>query len=552
MTDASGASDVPDALVEYPDRILYDGVIRTVDPDESVAEAVAVRDGRFLAVGDTDDVRALAGPDTVEHDLEGRTVVPGLVDSHLHLRQVGMDLDRVTLFDARSHQDVLNAIGAEAESLPDGEWVLAGWGWHESQLEEDRLPTRSQLDSVAPDNPVFVPRGAHVAVLNSAALDRAGIDASTADPDGGTIVRDPESGDPNGVVLETARTELVEPVLPEHGYKDYVADVERAMTELNSRGVTAAMEPGLEREELRAFQEVAVEGDATVRTDALVRVYSADDVRDAGSYFYRDFGDAMLKVGGVKYMLDGGVEGARLSEPYRVVEDVQEQEAYHGHFLLPEGGIDELHEIYRLAAERGHQAQTHVVGDAAIETLLDAYEAASEVRDLEPLRWTAMHVFLPREEHFERMRDLGVLPTVQNHPTYLGRNMELLWGEVRAAGAIPIRTLLDDGLRVAGGTDAPVVPWFPFESIWWMVTRRTVTTGELGPEEAIEPNEALRLWTRDAAYSMRWEDEIGSIEPGKRADLAVLDRDIVTCPDDDIRDTNVELTMVGGDVVHER
>jgi len=323
------------------------------------------------------------------------------------------------------------------------------------------------------------------------------------------------------------------------------------MDELNSRGVTAAMEPGLERDELRAFQRVAVDGDPTVRTAMYVRVYEPDDVREAGSYFHAGFGNDVLKVGGVKYMLDGGVEGARLSEPYRVVDEVQEQEDYYGHFLLPEGGEDALYEVFELAAERDHQVQTHVVGDAAIDLLLDAYEAANEVRDIEPLRWTAMHVFLPTDEQIDRMKKLGVLPTVQNHSTYLGRNMELLWGEERAADAIPVRTLLDAGLTVGGGTDAPVVPWHPFESIWWLVTRNTVTAGTLGPAEAIEPAEALRLWTRDAAYTMHWEDEIGSIEPGKQADLAVLDRDVVTCDPDDIRDTQVELTMVGGDVVHE-
>ena len=547
-------ADVPAELVSYPDTILYDGNIRTVDDDGAVAEAVAIRDGEFLAVGETAEVRELAGPETVERDLGGQTVVPGLIDSHIHLRQVGMDLNRVTLFDARSIDDILDAVAAEADALDDGEWVLAGWGWHESQLDEERLPTRSELDTVAPDNPVFIPRGGHVAIVNSIVLEMAGIDADTDDPDGGTIVRKPETGEPNGVVLENARTEVVEPVLPERGYEDFVADIKRAMGELNSRGITAAMEPGLEQAELRAYQRVATEDEATVRTDALVRVYSLDDVKDAGSYFYKDFGDEMLKIGGVKYMLDGGVEGARLSEPYEIVEDVQEQEDYYGHYLMPEGGggLEELHEMYKLAAERGHQVQTHVVGDDAIERLLDAYEAANEVRDIEPLRWTAMHVFLPREEHIERMDELGVMATVQNHPTFLGRNMELLWGQERAERAIPLRTLVDSPIEVGGGTDAPVVPWYPFESIWWMVTRDTVTAGTLGPDEAITAEEALRLWTHDAAYSMHWEDELGSIEPGKRADLAVLDRDIVTCDPADIRETNVELTMVDGDIVHEQ
>jgi predicted amidohydrolase YtcJ len=545
-------AETPEELVSYPETILYDGTIRTVDADQSVVEAVAVRDGEFLAVGETDEIRDLVGPETAERDLEGRAVIPGLIDSHIHMRQVGVDLDRVTLFDARSIDDVLDAIETEAASIDDSEWVFTGWGWHESQFDEARLPTRSELDSVAPDNPVFIPRGGHVAIVNSIVLDMAGIDADTDDPDGGTIVRDLDTGEPNGVVLENARTEVVEPVLPDRGYEDYVDDIKRAMTDLNSRGITAAMEPGLEQNVLRAYQRVATEGEATVRTDALVRVYGLEDVKDAGSYFYKDFGDDMLKIGGVKYMLDGGVEGARLREPYEVVENVQEQQEYYGHYLMPEGGQEELREMYKLAAERGHQVQTHVVGSEAIERLLNAYAAADEVREIESLRWTAMHVFLPQAEHIERMNDLGILATVQNHPTFLGQNMKLLWGQERAERAIPLRTLVDSELQVGGGTDAPVVPWYPFESIWWMVTRETVTAGTLGPKEAITAKEALRLWTRDAAYTMHWEEEIGSIEPDKRADLAVLDRDIVTCSPEDIRETNVELTMVEGAVVHEQ
>ena len=541
----------PDELVAYPETVLYDGEILTVDESFGVAEAVAVRDGRFLAVGDTDEIREFAGPETEEIDLAGRTAIPGLVDSHVHLRQVGMDLDRVTLFDARTIADVQAAIREAAEGTPDGEWVTAGWGWHESALAEDRLPTRWELDEAAPANPVYVPRGAHVAVLNSAGLERAGIDADTPAPEGGTIVRDSERDEPNGVVLEAAREDLVEPVVPEPGYQEYVGDVKRAMAELNSLGVTAALEPGLERDELRAFMAVERDGDATVRVDALVRVYDVDDVRETAATFARDFGTERLKVGGVKYMLDGGVEGAKLSEPYEVVEGVQEQEDYNGHLLLPPGGEDELREMVREAAALGHQFQTHVVGDAAMELLIDLYEDADEVADVADLGWTFMHVFLPPDDVRERMLDLGVDCTVQNHPTYLGRNMELLWGEERAAGAIPIRTLLDEGFTVGGGTDAPVVPWFPFESIWWMVTRETVIAGSLGRAEAISREEALRLWTREGAATMGWDDEIGSVEPGKRADLAVLDSDFLDCPADDLREIGVDLTMVGGEFVHE-
>ena len=545
-------ADPADELLAYPDTVLYNGKILTVDDAFSVVEAVAIRDGRFLLVGDTDEIRSLAGPDTEERDLGGRTVVPGLVDSHIHLRQVGVDLDRVPLFEAKSIDDVLDAIGTEAAATPDGEWVIAGWGWHESQLEERRLPTRSELDEVAPDNPVFIPRGYHVAVLNSPALERAGIDSDTEDPEGGTIVRDPETGEPNGVVLETAREELAEPLLPDRGYEEYVADIERSMAELNSRGVTAALEPGLERDELRAYMGVQEDGSPTVRVDALVWVDDMDDVEQASAYFGRNFGNEMLTVGGTKYMIDGGVEGAKLREPYNVVEGVQEQENYRGHLILPPGGEEELREMATRLAEMGHQLQTHVVGDAAMELLADVYEKAHEEHGIDDLRWTMIHVFLPTEDVLDTLEEIGAHCAVQNHPTYLGQNMLDLWGEDRAARAIPLAELLEREVTVGGGTDAPVVPWFPFESLWWMVTRETVTAGQLGTDQAISREDALRLWTRDGAFTMAWEDEIGSIEPGKRADLAVLDTDYMTCPADDIRDIEVELTMLGGDVVYEQ
>lgn len=551
QTDDESTNSLPTEVVEYADTVLVDGEVLTVDDEFNTAEAVAVRDGRILAVGDTAEVRTLAGPETEKIDLEGRTAIPGLIDSHCHLRQVGMDLERVTFHDARSIDDVLEAVSEAAEETPDGQWIQASWGWHESQLDEDRLPTRDELDEVAPNNPVFIPRGGHVAVLNSAAFERVGIDEGTADPDGGTIVRDPETGRGSGAVLENARTELVEPVLPDRGYEEFREDVRRGMTELNSRGVTAVLEPGVEPDVMRAYQSVATADEATVRVDALVRVYEADDVTAHARPFARDFGNAFLKVGGVKYMLDGGVEGARLSEPYEVVDGVQEQSDFHGHYLWPPGGEAELVEMFRRAAEYGHQVQTHVVGDEAIGTLLDAYEAVDEEIDIADLRWTAMHLFLPTDEHLARMDELGVLATLQNHSTYLGRNMEKLWGQERAERAIPLKTVADSPVPAGGGTDAPVVPWYPFDSLWWMTSRQTVTAGELGPEEALSREAALRLWTRGSAYTMGWADELGSIEPGKRADIAVLDTPFMDCSPEELRETTVEFTIVDGEVVHE-
>jgi predicted amidohydrolase YtcJ len=532
------------------DTALYNGKIHTVDQDHSVVTALALRDGQIQKTGETAHIRDLAGPGTAELDLGGRTVIPGLIDSHVHVRQVGLDLQRVTLFDATTIDEVLAAIENRATETPDGEWVQAGWGWHESQLEETRLPTRTELDTVAPDNPVYIPRGGHVAVLNSLGLAQAGIDDDTDAPAGGTIVRDPNSGKPNGVVLEAAREELVEPALPERGFDGYRTDIQRAMEELNSRGVTAALEPGLEQDELRAFMDLQSHGESTLRVDALLWVDTLDDV-EKSAYFSRGFGNDMLKVGGVKFMLDGGVEGAKLLEPYNVVDGVQEQEGYDGHYLLPPGGEDELRAMAKRAAELGHQLQTHAVGDQALDLLVDIYAEAADVRSLEELRWTLMHVFLPTDKTLDRAEELGVHCTVQHHPSYLGQNMLDLWGDQRAADAIPLARLADRDFVVGGGTDAPVVPWYPFQSLEWMVTRETVTAGTLGPEQSVSREQALEWWTRDAAYTMHWEDTLGSLEEGKRADLAVLDTDYFSCPAEEISEINVDLTMVDGEIVYE-
>ena len=541
---------IPDSVIEWPDIVLYDGKVVTVDADFSIVEAVAIRDGRFLASGSTDSIRELTGPDTVELDLEGRTVIPGLVDSHIHLDRVGIALDRIELFDARSLDDVIESIQAAAETAAGDSWLLAASSWHESQLTEGRLPRVEELDRAAPETPVFVPRGMHVAVLNSAAMERIGIDEDTPNPEGGTIVRDAD-GDITGVVLETARTQLVEPHLPDRSYHDTLADLERGMAELNRRGVTAIGIPGLYRDSIRALEALVTEGSATLRSSVLVKVDEASDVTDAAAYFAPGFGNERLRVDGLKYFLDGGVEGAALRDPYEVVEGVQEDPDYHGHLTLPPGGKAEFEEILALAAERGYQMHTHAVGDATIEYLMEAYSRAHETSPIDDLRWAVVHAFLPPEESFETMRELDLISTVQNHPTYLGANMERWWGEERARYAIPIRDILDEGIPTGGGTDAPVVPWRPFESLWWMVTRDTITAGVLGPEQAVSIEEALRLWTIGSAYAVNWEAEIGSIEPSKRADLTILDTDLLTCPSDDIREVSVERTMVGGETVYE-
>ncbi len=264
--------------------------------------------------------------------------------------------------------------------------------------------------------------------------------------------------------------------------------------------------------------------------------------------------DDMLCFTGLKFLLDGGVEGARLYEPYRIVEGEQLDPDYRGVMILPPGGISEYVDALRLAAEAGFQVQTHGVGDETLDVIVDAYETVANETNtpigMDGLRWTVMHIFLPTEEAIATMQEHDILASAQDHPVLLGHNQLRWWGEERAAYAIPINRLLEAGLVVGGGTDAPVVSPNPFLSLWWMVTRGTLSGEPLGPEQAVTIEEALRMWTMDSAKIQFAEDSRGSIEEGKLADFAVLSDDILTIPAAEIRDLRAVLTAVGGRIVH--
>jgi hypothetical protein len=257
--------------------------------------------------------------------------------------------------------------------------------------------------------------------------------------------------------------------------------------------------------------------------------------------------DDWLRFVGVKFPLDGGVEGGRMSQPYRVVPGEQNDPAYRGVLLLPPGGEAEYVDGLKAVAEAGLQAQTHAVGDETIDLIVRAYgRVAKEVRPVADLRWAIMHIFMPSDAALAGMRELGIAATAQNHPVLLGHNQRRWWGDERAAYAIPIRKMLDAGVLTGGGTDGPVVPVDPFLSLWWMTTRGTLNGYKLGPEHAISAAEALRLYTIDNARIMGVDRDRGSIEVGKLADLAVLSQDILSVPPEEIRGTRALMTLVGG------
>jgi predicted amidohydrolase YtcJ len=355
------------------------------------------------------------------------------------------------------------------------------------------------------------------------------------------------------MLVERAAFGMVLKHAPKPTREEYIEGLKRYTAKLNSRGVTATLEPGISLDEIAAYMELWRQGAMTTRARILQRVACADDVSGLTQVLAPEFGDDWLRIGGFKYMADGGVEAAYLREPYRIVEGEQNDPNFHGKMVLPPGGLDELREMFMAAAARGWQVQVHAVGDATIDTIIAIIEEVATKYPVGNMRWVMMHVFLPTDDALAKMKRLGLRATVQDHPVKLGHNMLRYWGEARAAYSIPVRSILAAGIPTGGGTDAPVVDWNPFESIWWMTTRKVFTPGGvrvLGPNEAIGREQALRLYTLGSAETCFMEKSVGSIEPGKLADIAVLDADPISVEDDALRDIAAALTMVGGKIVH--
>ncbi len=398
-------------------------------------------------------------------------------------------------------------------------------GWHESILEEGRMPTRHELDPVSPNNPVFIPRGGHVVTVNTKALELAGITKDTPNPEGGIIVRD-EKGEATGMLLQNAAN-LVRRVLPPPP-ANMPELLKAAMADLNSYGIVGVVEPGVNEQQIALYRRVHDAGDMTVRTDVLYRAMRKEEVAKGIAALKAEKNSDMLRFVGIKFPLDGGVEGGRMTWPYRIVPGEQTNAAYRGVLLLPPGGEDEYVEGLRLIADAGLQAQTHAVGDETIDLIVRSYEKRQQGEADRPAQ-LGDHAPVPSVRcRAEKMADLGIAATMQDHPVLLGHNQRRWWGDEHAAYAIPIRKALDAGVLVGGGTDGPVVPVDPFLSMWWMTTRQVLKGYALGKEHAITAKEALTLYTINNARIMGVEKDRGSIETGKLADLAVLSQDILT------------------------
>ena len=469
-----------------PDTLLYNGNIVTVDAEFSRAEAIAIRDGRFSAVGSNEEIRSLAGPETVAIDLDGRTVVPGLADGHLHNGGGGPGVD---LSRARSLDDVLEAIAVEVRGRAPGDVIVTNSDWHEAQLAEHRLPLRRDLDEVAPDNPVVVVRGGHEYILNSAALAKWNIDESTPEPAGGRITRYAD-GDLNGELVDAAKALVRLPPRPERTLDERIAALRADYDKLQAAGLTSVRHPGTSIEQYRLLQEMQARGVLTLRVNLLLRPAQDADAAAVGDALDRwgvdpDEGDEWLRIGGIKLGVDGGFEGGWMRDPY--AEPFDQNGTYYGLQTMP---TERFTEIVKLLNQRGWRVAVHAVGDAAIDQVLDGFEAAHAERPITGRRWSLEHGFIPRDDHFPRLRTLEMVISAQNHLYLAAPSLVKYWGPERAAWTTPVRAYLDERLPVAAGTDSAVVPYPPLWTIYHFVTRDTISSGVFGEDQRITREEA--------------------------------------------------------------
>ena len=535
-----------------PDLVLVNGKILTLDDRSTVTEAVAVTDGKILATGTTASMKSLAGARTRVLDVAGKTVIPGLIDTHAHFKAAGLGDYVVIMGRAKTVAEALDAIKAFAAKKKPGEWIVGG-AWHPpSQLAEKRYLTRQEIDSVAPNNPVYLRTVGHFSMANTMALQRVGVDKTTEDPSGGKFERD-AAGELTGVLEETA-IDRVEKAVPPWTEDDEIRQFTIAEGVLNSFGITSAVEGATEARDVRTLQKLVASGKATLRTGVMFRPEPPADLAAweaimAGNGAASGFGDDWLKFAGIKIFYDGGMtlKTALMRDVYPDSHD-----NYHG---VAQQTPERLKQLISICNRYDWRVGVHVVGDLGIDQVLDAFEAADQEKSIRDRRFVLIHASLIRPEQMERAQRLGARVDFQNAFMWdKAATVERFLGKATADRAVPTRTLIEKmGLNSLGaGTDFPVNPINPFLNMYVMVTRKDPNGNVYGAAEAIAREQALRLYTSAASRYTFEEARKGTIEPGKLADMVVLSADYTAVPEDQIKDIKAEMTLVGGRVVFQR
>lgn len=549
---------------DQADLVLIRARVLTLDPQFSSAEALAIKDGIFVAVGNEAEVRHWIGEGTRVMDCQGRTVVPGLIDSHVHATGVARQEAAQPYVELNSIREIQEWVHQAARAMPEGEWIRVPRSYP-TRLAERRFPTRRELDAATDRHPVIFD-AAYCQVLNSLGLERARVRRDSPPLAVGEIVRD-ELGNPTGL-LRNARSYLARYVPALNPPREAVLkELEKVHSAYHSVGITSVIERGAGPQEYRLYEELRSRGRLHTRVRVTLRL--AGDTAQEAEKFITDLpfrygqGDDWLGVGPLKITVDGGIliGTAYLREPYgeQAVElysltDPQ----YRGSLTLSAKQITELlHTGHRL----GWQMVAHVTGDAGVDLVLDALETIDQELPISSRRFNLIHAYFPNPPSMERARRLGVC--IDTQPAWYYKDADALapvLGAERMENFIGIGDWLRGGLVVTANTDhmlgldpnTALNPFNPFLTLYVLVTRRTESGQVIDASQKVSREDALRMMTLNAAYLTFDEAKKGSIEVGKLADLAVLSHDYLTCPTEEIRNIRVLSTIIGGRVVYSR
>ncbi len=534
------------------DLLLLNGKVVTVDADDSIVEAVAVKGDRIVATGSSAEMKKLAKKGAKIIDLKGRTVLPGIIDSHTHPHNAAMNFLEI---DCRGKgikgiKDIQTAVAKKAKEVKPGEWIQ-GSGYNDSKLAEKRQITRRELDEAAPKNPVCITSDTgHQCIVNSKALEIAGITKFTPDPAGGQIDKDAK-GELTGLLYETA-TKLVSDKIPEYTVPQVKEGLRQLWEQFSEWGITSTHDASAQMLGIRGYQQLLAEGVRRVRVSLMVSIKpwrpGEENMLDAmsGLGIESSFGDEWLRVMSLKIMGDGSGAGGTSG-------------VYTPQHRGPKGlGLmttpaEEMDKIVMRAHEAGLRVSIHSIGDRGVDIALDAIEKAQKAKPVKDMRHRLEHNSCCTMKQLKRIKKLGVVPSSSIGYMYgLGDQYAENFGPERVRWLHPHKTMKEMGIIAGGNSDCPVTFYSPWVQIYAAVTRKSSSGQVVGPEEAISVMDAIRVYTINGAYLSKEEDLKGSIEAGKLADMIVLEKDVLTMPPEEIKDIRVSTTIVAGKTVYNR